>query len=281
MNNILKKEEAAMKMKQGIILISAVALSTMLSFGRAEANGTLILTFQYVNNSGVATPLNYAYVYLHLASESAPMEQYLSAADYIFGPSDSTGKITASVPAGSYHVRITRRNTTTSPPNPLGPPLNGDYTWMQTVPITISNNITTNLGTQNSTFFGTSNTISGTVTNRATGAPVPGIYVRAQLVPCILGNYTDYPNRCGPQKFAALTPTDANGKYTLQLRAPGTYYLYASQCIGDRHQTYQANPCMGIENTTDPVTVNAGDSVTVNFPLYCYTLQGGVFVCGQ
>ncbi len=268
-----------MKMKHGIILVSVVVLSTMLSCGRAEANGTLTLKFQYVNSSGVATPLSFAYVYLHNSSESAPMEQYFSAADYIFGPSDSTGSITASVPAGSYYVRITRRNTSAFPPNPLGPPLNGDYTWRQTAPITISNNVITNLGTQNSTFFGSSITISGTITNVATGAPVPGIYVRAQTVQCILGNYTDYPNRCGPQKFAAVTPTDANGNYTLQLRTPGTYYLYASQCIGDRHQTYQANPCMGIENTTDPVIVNAGASVTVNFPLYCYTLEGGVFVC--
>jgi len=268
-----------MKTKRWIILISVAVLSTICMFDRAEANGTLTLKFQYVNSSGVAMPLSLAYVYLHAVSGSAPMEQYFSQADYIFGPSDSTGTITASVPAGSYYLRVTRRNTSQTPPNPLGPPLQGDYTWSQTNPITISNNATTNLGTQNSKFFGSSITIVGTVTNRNTGAPVSGIYVRAQTVPCILGDYTDYPNRCGPQKFAGVTPTDATGNYVLQLRNPGTYYLYASQCIGDRHQTYQANPCMGVENTTDPVIVQAGSSTTVNFPMNCYTLQGGVFVC--
>jgi hypothetical protein len=258
-----------MKTKLWIILISVVVLSTMFVVGRAEANGTLTMKFQYVNSSGVATPLGYAYVYLHVISGSAPMEKYFSEADYIFGPSDSTGTITASVPAGSYYVRVTRRNTSQIPPNPLGPPLKGDYTWFQTIPLTITNNVTTNLGTLNSTFFGSSITISGQITNASTGAPLSGRYVRAQTVDCILGSATDYPNYCGPDKFAALAPTDANGNYTLQLRTPGTYYLYESSCIGNTYQDYSGNPCMGTNSNSNPVTVQAGAAVTVNFPLNC------------
>jgi len=264
-----------MKIKHWIILMSVVVLSTMLTIGRAEANGTLTLKFQYVNSSGVAVPLSWAYVYLHDASESPPMEKYFSEADYIFGPSDQTGTITASVPAGSYYVRITRRNTSAMPPNPLGPPLNGDYTWMQTNLITISNNVTTNLGTQTSTFFGQTISITGAITNAATGAPLPGRYVRAQTVPCIVGDADTNPNYCGPEKFAALTPTDANGKYTIQLRTPGTYYIYESSCIGDSYSYYTGNPCMGTGSTLNPVTIQAGASVTVNFPLSCWTDSTG------
>ncbi len=264
-----------MKMKHWIILISVVVLSTVLSLGRAEANGTLTLKFQFVGSSGVAVPLSYAYVYLHSASAPPPMEKYFSQADYIFGPSDSNGSITASVPAGSYYVRITRRNTSVMPPNPLGPPLNGDYTWMQATPITISDNVTTDLGTKTSTFFGSTITITGTITNAASGAPLSGRYVRAQTEPCITGSYYSSPNYCGSEKFAALTPTDANGKYTIQLRTPGTYYLYESSCIGDTYSDYTGNPCMGTGSSSNPVTIQAGASITVNFPLNCRTDSTG------
>ncbi len=263
-----------MKRMRWIILISLVALSTILPLGRAEANGTLTLHFQYMNSSEVAVPLAYAYVYLHVSSESPPMEKYFSAADYIFGPSDATGLITASVPAGSYYVRVTRRNTSVMPPNPLGPPLSGDYTWMQATPITISNNATTNLGTLTSNYFGSTITITGTITNGATGAPLPGRYVRAQTEPCITGDDNGgNPNYCGPDKFAAVTPTSANGSYTIQLRTPGTYYVYESTCIGDTYQDYTGNPCMG--TGSNPVTVQAGASATVNFPLNCTTYSTG------
>ncbi|HUL00017.1 MAG TPA: hypothetical protein VLX29_04095 [Nitrospirota bacterium] len=113
------------------------------------------------------------------------------------------------------------------------------------------------------------------ITNTATGAPLPGRYVWAQSQPNIVGSYSSNPNYCGPDKFAALTPTDANGKYTLQLRTPGTYYLYEFFCIVDSYQEYTGNPCMDTKNTTDPVLVSAGASVTVNFPLNCRTDSTG------
>jgi hypothetical protein len=266
-----------MKTKSWIAFISAIVLSSLFAFDRAEANGTLTLKFQYVNSSGVATPLSAAYVYLHIASAMPPMEKYFSEAEYIFGPSDSTGTITASVPAGSYYVRVTRRNTTGTP-NPLGPPQNGDYTWFDSASVTIINNATTSLGTLNSTFFGSAITIAGTVTNASTGAAMSGIYVRAQTVPCITGSSTTYPNYCGQEKYPALAPTDANGHYTIRLRTPGTYYLYESSCIGDTYQDYSGNPCMGTASTSSPVTVQAGASITVNFPLSCETI-GGNLVC--
>ncbi len=273
-----KTEEAVINMKRWTALISVVVLSTMFLLSRAKANGMLTLKFQYVDSNGVATPLSLAYVYLHDASALPPMEQYFSQADYIFGPSDSTGAITASVPAGSYYLRITRRNTTGTP-NTLGPPMKGDYTWFQAVPIIISNNLTTNLGTVNSTFFGSPITISGTITNSSTGAPLPGRYVRAQSQPCITGSYSTSPNYCGPDKFAALTPTDANGNYTLQLKTPGNSYLYQSSCIGNTYDYYTGNPCMGSDTGAgNPVTVQAGASITVNFRLNCSN-SGGTIVC--
>jgi hypothetical protein len=42
-------------------------------FGLAEA-GTLTVTAKYINSSGVEQPLQYAYVYLHNASQKPPLE---------------------------------------------------------------------------------------------------------------------------------------------------------------------------------------------------------------
>jgi hypothetical protein len=83
-------------------------------------------------------------------------------------------------------------------------------------------------------------------------------------VPCIQADgYSETPsNHCGPEKHIALERTDANGNYTLFLREPGTFYLYESSCLGDHHQQYMGNPCVGYG--TGPITVNAGEQKTVN-----------------
>ncbi len=257
------------EMKKWSVLISLLFLAAVLSAGLAEGAGTLTVTFKYRNSSGVEQPLAYAFVYLRNAAAEPPLEKYFSPADYIIGPTDSSGRITASVPEGDYYVRITRRYTLEGRTRPYGPPEPGDYTWNQAKPITISANTATSLGTIYAVLFGTSPiTISGTVTTYG-GVPLANRYVRFQKVQCITADYSSQDpsqwrdsNRCGPDKHLGLQRTDANGSYSLVLRDPGTYYVYETACLGDQHQQYSGNPCLGAYGGT--VTVNVGDKKTVN-----------------
>lgn len=241
----------------------------MLSGTMAEAaNGTVKVTFKYTNGSGVEQPLRSAYLYLQNGNEEPPLEQYFKRADYIFGPSDSLGRINASVPEGKYFIRLTRRGPGTAS-GPLGPPEVGDYTWTDYQEITVTANTVTDLGTKYAEFFSEPIIITGAVVNFANGAPLAGRYVRAQTEPCITADYSSEnaanwidSNRCGPVKLLAQQRTDAQGKYTLLLRDPGTYYIVQSKALGDNHQQYTGNP-----NTTGwgmgPITVNAGDRVVL------------------
>ncbi len=260
------------EMKKWGNLFSLFVLIAVFSVSVAEGAGTLKVTFKYRDSNGVEQPLSSAYVYLRNGAVEPPMEKYFSPADYILGPSDALGRITASVPEGTYYVRITRRNP--SAIRPLGPPEAGDYTWYQTNTITIGTNTVTDFGTKYAKSFLNPITISGTITT-ASGAPLAGRYVRAQTDPCISANFSSqdpaewvYSNLCGfPAIYLAPQRTDAGGRYTIQLREPGTYYIYESQCLGDHHQQYSGNPqCIGTTGGT--VTVTAGDSKTVNVVVY-------------
>jgi hypothetical protein len=194
----------------------------------------------------------------------------------MLGPTDSNGRITASVPEGNYYIRVTRRNPMGGTLRPLGPPESGDYTWNQARLITISANTTTDLGTKYAWLFGSAPiTISGTVKNYQ-GVPLAGRLVRLQIGPCVEGNYEGYdggwgeenwvdPNFCNGRsanKKIAVRRTDANGNYTIFLREPGTFYIYETSCLGDYHQDYTGNPCVGYG--TGPVTVNMGEHKVVN-----------------
>jgi hypothetical protein len=203
------------------------------------------------------------------------MEKYFSKADVIVGPSNyGNGVITRQVPAGTYYIRITQRKVVAGATRPYGPPEAGDYTWMQTTPITITAYSTLDLGTKYAyPFAATPITITGTV-KQANGTPRSGYYVRAQTEPCIVntGCYSDgsdfvceeYTNQCGPDPYLAASPTDASGKFTLSLREPGIYYLYASSSWNT------AAGCGGycaplIVGRAGPVlTVNVGDMVTAD-----------------
>jgi hypothetical protein len=148
----------------------------------------------------------------------------------------------------------------------LGPPETGDYSWFQTNTITISTNATTDLGTQYAWLYGMEITISGTVTTN-TGTPVAGRYIRAQTEPCVPPDEVNPPNFCGPVKLVSAQTTDAQGNYVLNIRLPGTYYFYESQCLGDQHRQYIGNPkCVG--RMSGPVTVQAGDAKNINFVIY-------------
>ncbi|RPI37983.1 MAG: hypothetical protein EHM54_01705 [Nitrospiraceae bacterium] len=265
-------------MKQWLTLVSLCLLATLL-VGVAEGAGSLTVTFKDKNGSSLAN----AYVYLRSSANQPPMEKYFTPADLILGPSGANGTINATgIPEGNYHIRITRRNPLGGASRPLGPPEEGDYTWYQARPITISTNQMTNLGTKVAYSFGSSQmSISGTVTQYGSGAPLADRYVRLQIGQCIEGSYPTWEsedpdpslwvetNMCNGRSWGkklALQRTDADGKYTMFLREPGTYYIYESTCLGDYHQEYEGNPCTGYG--TGPVTINAGEHKTVNFQGY-------------
>jgi hypothetical protein len=139
--------------------------------------------------------------------------------------------------------------------------------------VTVTAGVTLDLGTKYATSFGSAITITGTVKNYS-GAPLASRYFRATTEPCRENvNCTNdgalceqYTNSCGPNKFLAQQPTDANGTYTLQLRDPGTYYLSTITswnttvgCSG-----YCAPPIIGTGYNPQTITVQTGESKTVN-----------------
>ncbi len=271
-----------MKTKLWTTLISLCVMFAIFNAGLAEGagTGTLKFTFKYKDpTTQVDQNLNYGYIYLHDAAKPAPMEKFLSKADYILGGPASTinGKITAPVPAGKYYIRVLQRKVVGGVTRPYGPPEAGDLTWFQTTPITITAGATLDLGTKYANPFGTAITITGSVKNYS-GVPLAGRYVRATTVPCVETNYCtndgaycdQWTNQCGTVKFMALQPTDANGTYTLQLRGPGTYYLSTITswdttigCSG-----YCAPAIIGTGYSPQAITVQTGDSKTVNLVGY-------------
>ncbi|HWR72030.1 MAG TPA: hypothetical protein VN604_02565 [Nitrospirota bacterium] len=252
-------------MKQCIALVFVLVLASALFAGGAEAAGTINVTFKKMDSNGVESPLPNSYIYLQPGLGEPPRELFFVNAAYIFGPSDANGRISASIPEGKYYIRITARNSSEN--RPYGPPEAGDHTWSQTNPLTVATNTIIDLGTKYASPFGSAPiVISGTVTSY-NGTPLAGRYVRAQSEPCIQANgYEGTPsNHCGHEKHIAL-PTDENGKYTLYLKNPGTFYLYAAKCVGDQGHQYTGNPCMGVYGGTD--IVNPTDQKTVNFVAY-------------
>ena len=251
-------------MNKWIALCSLIIGMTISSSSLAIASGTLTVTFKYKDSGGFEQPLSGAYVYLHDASKKPPLEKYFVNTPYtyrlIYGPSPSSGVISVSVPEGSYYIRITKRDPLRGNTNKLGPPEPTDYTWNQTTPITISANATTNLGIKYADSLPI--TVTGVITYYASGAPVAGRYVRAQPEPCYTDGFNYNVNRCGPVKYLALQRTDADGRFTINLRDPGTYYIYESNCLYDKGRAYVGNPCMGWYGGT--VTVNSGEAKTLN-----------------
>jgi hypothetical protein len=250
--------KAVAPMNKWIALCSFI-LGMTISSNSLAGSGTLTVTFEYKDSSGFAQPLSSAYVYLQDASKKLPLEKYFVSTPYIYGPSSPSGLISASVPEGSYYIRITRRDPLSGNTNKLGPPEPTDYTWSQTTPITISANVTTALGIIYADSLPI--TITGVITNYS-GAPVAGLYVRAQPEPCIADGYNNNVNKCGPVKFLALQRTGADGRFTIRLRDPGTYYIYQTSCLRDYGDQYTGNPCMG--SCSGTVTVNSGETKTLN-----------------
>ena len=240
-------------------------LSADLSYA---GTGALTGKFLYKDSAGNDNPLTYGYVYLHSATKPPPMEKYFSKADYILGPTSTTPFLISNIPEGSYYVRLLQRKVPGGVNAQFGPPQQGDYTWFQTTPITITAGTTPlNLGTLYATPFGSAPIIiTGTLTS-PTGAPVTGLYVRAQTEPCTTDGQNNNVNQCGPAKYQSLQTTDANGKYTIFLKDPGVYYLYASRCLTTSYQQYTGNDC-GFEGGPGPITLSTGDNKTFNFTFY-------------
>jgi hypothetical protein len=255
---------------QRILVVTTLFTGMVMMFSSMAhaANGTVRVTFKYRDGSGIEQPLSSTYLYLRQGSETPPLEKYFKKADYIFGPSDIAGRINASVPEGSYFIRLTKR---AGAAEPLGPPQAGDYTWTDYQQITVTANSVTDLGTKYAVPFSKPITITGAVVDYATGAPLSNRYVRAQPEPCIEADYSSFDeaewidtNRCGPVKYLAQQKTDAQGKYTLLLREPGAYYIVTSTRLGDHHPPgqYSSNPkSTGV--SMGPITLNTGDNIVL------------------
>ncbi len=219
-------------MKKYLVFIVFFMFAAALSPVGAEANGTVSVTVLYNGQ-----PLQGAYLYLQSGAQLAPREQYYRSAAGIYGPSNSSGSITASVPEGTYYVRITKRAGSVSYD---GPPYPGDLTWIDTgtpATITVTTNGLVSLGTVSATIYGQPITITGTVRG-ASGKALAGWAVKAATVPCESGNwaYAHSFNECGTQKYPAWT--DSNGNYTINLKNTGTYYVYASPTLNFANTNY-------------------------------------------
>jgi len=257
-----------MKIKIFAALMSLGAILTILSVVPADAaDGTLKMAFKYKDPAtGVEQKLNVGFIYLRDAAKGAPMEKYFSKPDYIFGPSNYlNGEYSYNVPAGKYFIRILQRKGPSGASRPYGPPEAGDLTWFQTSPITIVAGTTLDLGTKYASPFGSTIIITGNV-NNTSGVPLVGRYVRATTEPCYEAGYDWGSNQCGPNKFMAQQVTDESGKYRLELRDPGTYYL-SSIVVMDTNigcSGYCAPAILGTGVTPHTVTVQVGDIKTVN-----------------
>lgn len=262
-------------MKRWATFMAFCALLMMFTVGLAEgADGTLKVAFKYKDPAtGVEQKLISGFIYLRDAKNPPPMEKFYSKADYIDGVSNYTdGVYTKNFPAGTYYIRITQRKNVggTTSFNRLGPPQVGDYTWFQTTPITITAGQTLDLGTKYANIYSASPvTITGTVRSQK-GLPVAGHFVRAQTEPCYEDGWSGNINSCGPKKFLALQPTDANGQFTLYLRDPGTYYLYTSPCLTTEYFEFSGNRCQYTPALAGPMTVRSGDKKTTDFVVYVY-----------
>ncbi len=219
-------------MKKRLAFFVVLMFTVVLSAVAAEANGTITATVLYSGQ-----PVSGAYMYLQSGSQLSPRELYYHNASYILGPSDASGNISGSVPAGAYYVRITKR--TGSGVSYLGPPYPGDYIWIYAAnppTVTVTDNGTLALGTVSATSYETI-TLSGTVKG-ASGKVLAGWAVKAATVPCESGNwsYSHSFNECGTGKHP--TVTDANGNYSITLMNTGTYYVYASPGLNFANTNY-------------------------------------------
>ena len=243
---------------------------------RAEANGTLTATFVY-NGSGSNQPLAGAYAYLHAYPQGTLIaEKYFRPAQYILGPSDSNGNFNVSVPDGQYRVMLIQKAQASIP---QGPPLNGDYIWRYAGYITVASGSTVDLGTVYARVFAAPATIKGTVIRFGNNTPEVKFFVFATKEPCPYTRQRPQDSgapeyNCSPLvKYPAVGPTDSNGNYTLQIKDPGTYYVYASPNPGQRGYAHHAagpKPCGPInyyDNSVayvNPITVTAGGTFTMN-----------------
>ena len=264
---------------------------------RAVANGTLTATFVY-NVGGTNQPLAGAYAYLHVYPQGAPiMEKYFRPADVINGPTDTNGNLSISVPAGQYRVMLMARAPLTNGvgvSRQYGPPRYGDYVGVDADNVvTITDGATTDLGTVDAQEFTAPITITGFANacawteNTATGyyycapgAALSNYFVFASPSPCqwVVHNKGHYSYICPNNvKYPAVAPTDSNGKYTVYLQNPGTYYLYVSQNPGQTGNRYFRGgnalaPCGPITSSTsaypggvvNPITVTAGGSFSMD-----------------
>ncbi len=232
----------------------STTIATVATTGSAQGTGIVTVTAKYIDN-GIEKPLENAYLYLHDSTRKPhPQQSVFNKPHYVLGPSDSSGKISQRVAAGTYVVRITKRNDTSTATD-VGAPQSRDYTWKPSTTITITANATTDLGTAYASLYSPSTVITGTVTLQ-TGELQAGRYIRAVDTPCLtVDGYIYDLQQCGSNKPAAVKRTDANGQFTLELKDPGTFYIYTSTCRG-------GEGCTG--EFAGSVTAQSGETKTLN-----------------
>lgn len=255
------------------------------------ADSTRVVEFNPSNASGTWTvlgapgsyePLNDAWVYLQNPANQIMMKYFRPAED-ILGPSDSSGIINASVPDGTYRVMILRRAPLTSTPAAglqYDPPDTGDYAYIYPGTITVNDGSTVNLGAIDAKPFvpAGSITVTGTVlissmwtgTTWVSNVPAANAFVFASPVNCAGygGDRTHGGENCpGAEMLPAQAPADSSGHFTINLRDPGTYYIY----YGNDYPAYRAlTGYVGREGKQGggpqlltTVTVGAGQTVNI------------------
>ncbi|HSP07445.1 MAG TPA: carboxypeptidase regulatory-like domain-containing protein, partial [Acidobacteriota bacterium] len=222
-----------------------------LSFGKATITGTVI-------DSTTSQPIQGASVYAKSKMDPTYGTSYAG-----YGSTDASGNYAIVVPGGSYQIVAEKTNYLQEVYDGI---LCGDGCNPTTgQAVTVSNGQQNN-GINFSLELGGS--VSGTVTDKETGAPLQAVNV-----------YMDGVESAGGISSSKFATTDANGHYIVSRMAPGTYYPFIASAQGHEPQLYRDIPCTHCAKRTDgtPVYVAAGTSTTgIDFAVRKGTTVSGI-----
>ena len=232
---------------------SSATGNVSLSFGKATISGKVV-------DAATSQPIQGAAVYAKSRMDSAYPINYADTE-----LTDASGNYSLVVPAGSYQISASKGNYLQEVYDGILCPDDCNATTGPAISVTNgqqvnSINFSLDLG----------GSVSGTVTDKETGAPLQGIVVY------IDGNA--FSNSFDSQYSAS---TDANGNYTVNRLPPGTYYPYVKSKKGYAPQLYNNIPCSQCTDRTDgnPVFVAAGTTTTgIDFTLIKGSIVSGIVI---
>lgn len=215
---------------------NGAAGAVSLSFGKATISGKVVdaTTNQPIQNASVEAK-----------SRLDPSFENASAAGAL---TDANGNYTLNLPAGSYQIVSQRGSYLSEAYDGVDC---GDGCSRTTGPATT---VTNGQNLTNINFsLDPAATVSGTVTDKETGAPLAGVMVYFEA--------NEFNGGLSGVKFAT---TDANGNYTGTNLPPRTYYPFISGLNGYAPQLYHDIPCTKCAGRTDgnPVFAAAGTNTT-------------------